>query len=329
MRSRYVSIVLASVSILGFVASTSLANAQDSSPFEFVALGDMPYKLPDDYARFERLIGAINAAKPSFSIHIGDIKSGSSPCSDEAFAKTQTEFAMFEQPLVYTPGDNEWTDCHREKAGKFDPRERLSKIRSLFFANPGTSQGKTTMPVESQGKMGGEFATYVENSRFVKNGVMFITIHVVGSNNGFEPQDPAAAVEYFARDKANVAWLTQGFEEAVKVNASAVVIGMQADVYDIKQAFAEMPRASGFINTVKAIETGAKTFDKPVLVINGDAHELRIENFRGTDGKIIPKVMRLQVMGEKYVNAVKVTVDPKSAGVFGYVPLIVLENGEF
>jgi hypothetical protein len=310
-------------------AATGVAFAQDRSAFEFVALGDMPYKLPDDYARFERLIGAINAAKPAFSIHVGDIKSGSSPCTDEAFAKTASEFATFEQPLLYTPGDNEWTDCHREKAGKFDPRERLSKVRAMFFASPGTSLGKTSMPLESQGKMGGEFATYVENSRFEKNGVMFATVHVVGSNNGFEPQDPAAATEYFARDKANVAWLAATFDAAAKSNASAIVISMQANMYDIRQSEPEMPRASGFINTVKAIEAGAKAFNKPILVIHGDSHELVIDNFRGTDGKIVPKVMRMQVMGEKYVNAVKVVVDPKSAGVFGFIPLIVPENGEF
>jgi uncharacterized protein YkuJ len=303
--------------------------AQERSAFDFVALGDMPYKLPDDYARFERLIDTINQAKPAFSIHVGDIKSGSSPCTDEAFGKVLSEFASFEQPLVYTPGDNEWTDCHREKAGKFDPRERLSKVRSMFFATPGTSLGKASMPVESQGKMGGEFATYVENSRFEKNGVVFATVHVVGSNNGFEPQDPAAADEYFARDKANVAWLQQTFDAAAKSGASAIVISMQANMYDIRQSEPAMPRASGFNNTVQAIEAGAKEFNKPILVIHGDSHELIIDNFRGTDGKIVPKVMRLQVMGEKYVNAVKVIVDPKSPGVFGFVPLIVPENGEF
>jgi hypothetical protein len=323
----FTQIAAAALMGLGMAGAMAPARAQDA--FEFVALGDMPYKLPEDYARFERLIGAINTAKPAFSLHVGDIKSGSSPCTDDAFAKGLSEFAMFEQPLIYTPGDNEWTDCHREKAGKFDPRERLSKIRAMFFANPGTSQGKTTISVESQGKMGGEFSTYVENSRFMKNGVMVVTIHVVGSNNGFEPQDPAAAVEYFARDKANMAWLAESFDKAVREDASAMVIGMQADVYDIRQLADEMPRASGFVNTVKAIEAGAKALNRPILVINGDAHELKIENFRGTDGKIVPKVMRLQVMGEKYVNAVKVVVDPRSAGVFGFVPLIVPENGEF
>ena len=39
----------------------------------------------------------------------------------------------FEGPLVHTPGDNEWTDCYRKKAGEFDPLERLAKVRAMFF----------------------------------------------------------------------------------------------------------------------------------------------------------------------------------------------------
>src|SRR5690606_35598316 len=44
--------------------------------------------------------------------------------------------------LVYTPGDNEWTDCHRSRAGGFDPLERLAALRSLFFARGEALGGK-------------------------------------------------------------------------------------------------------------------------------------------------------------------------------------------
>ena len=37
-----------------------------------------------------------------------------------------SEFNNFEAPFIYTPGDNEWTDCHRENNGSFDPIERLT-----------------------------------------------------------------------------------------------------------------------------------------------------------------------------------------------------------
>ena len=44
----------------------AVVQAQGSNRFEFVALGDMPYRLPDDFAAFDRLIAAINATRPSF-----------------------------------------------------------------------------------------------------------------------------------------------------------------------------------------------------------------------------------------------------------------------
>ena len=46
-----------------FAAAAACALAAGSAvvePFTFVAIGDMPYRLPDDYARFERLIARIN-----------------------------------------------------------------------------------------------------------------------------------------------------------------------------------------------------------------------------------------------------------------------------
>ncbi|MCH1922284.1 hypothetical protein L9G15_23045, partial [Shewanella sp. A3A] len=41
--------------------------------FTFVAIGDKPYYLPRDYARFEKLIAEINKVKPAFTVHVGDI----------------------------------------------------------------------------------------------------------------------------------------------------------------------------------------------------------------------------------------------------------------
>src|SRR5262249_11104325 len=118
---------------LAMTATAQPSRADDA--FEFVALGDMPYKLPDDYKRFETLIAAINKVKPVFSIHVGDIKSGSTLCSDELIEKVHGYFKTFQQPLIYTPGDNEWTDCHREKAGKYNPLEWLAFVRKLFFSD--------------------------------------------------------------------------------------------------------------------------------------------------------------------------------------------------
>ncbi len=309
------------------LAQTSSDTPPTFEPFTFIAIGDAPYKIPQDFARFDRLIVAMNAAKPAFAVHVGDIKSSGEPCTDEYFKNIHGRFQRFEHPLFYTPGDNEWTDCHRERAGRFNPRERLAKLREIFFAAPAQSLGKPAMAVESQGALMAPFAKYVENVRFWKNGVLFVTVHVVGSNNGFETIELEAASEYFERNKANVAWLDDSFKQARERNARAVIVAMHANFYDIKQKYPAIPLASGHVDTLKAIERGTKALGKPFLVIQGDEHEFEVEGLKGTDYKRVPNAWRLQVMGADYVHGVAVTVDPSSPGVFSFAPFVVPENG--
>ena len=325
--------LLLAVSTAMLAIATSIAPAQAAeriggdNAFSFVALGDMPYNLPEDYTKFDRLIAAVNALKPAFTLHVGDIKSGGLPCSDEVLKKSYDQIQTFKGALVYTIGDNEWLDCHRKAAGGYNPRERLAKLREMFFAAPAKSLGKMPLDVESQALLMPEFSTYVENTRFAKNGVMFFTAHVPGSNNGFEAQDPDAAPEFFARDKANVAWINASFAKASADNAKAVVMFVQAEFDESRFPNGAMPRQSGFTNTLDAIEAGAKSFGKPVLLIHGDEHYFSIAPLRNSKGKPIPGVNKLMVYGDTLVHAVRVLVDPDSSNVFGFVPLIVPENG--
>jgi hypothetical protein len=311
------------------VSAVAPASAQTGpNAFTVVAFGDMPYR-DADIAKVDRLIAVINRLKPAFSIHVGDIKSGSSPCTDADLKRSLDQINTLEQPVVYSIGDNEWTDCHRDSAGRFDPRERLTRLRELAFSAPGRTLGKSPMQVESQAKVMPKFAKFVENQRFAKNGVVFIVPHVVGSNNGFEPQDPDAAVEYFERNAANVAWIDDGFRVAKEMAAKAVVIAFQANVYELRTPYPAMPRASGFIDTVQAIARGARAFGKPVLVVHGDNHVLEIESFKDTAMRPVPNTLRLQLPGDHLVHAVRILVDPDMPGVFGFIPLIVPENGPF
>ncbi|MGZ9106637.1 MAG: hypothetical protein ACXW3M_12715, partial [Rhodoplanes sp.] len=210
--------ICAALIALTIVARMSAGEAAETvggeRAFSFVALGDMPYSVPNDYARFDRLIAAINRLKPAFSVHVGDIKSGTSACTDDALQKVHDQFQTFDQPLVYAIGDNEWTDCHRNRESPFDPRERLAKLRQMFFANPAQSLGRAPMPIETQTRALPSFTTYVENARFTKKDVLFVTLNIPGSNNGFETTDPQAAAEYFERNRANLAWLADSFQRA-------------------------------------------------------------------------------------------------------------------
>lgn len=325
-RSFGLTAAAALVALLGVTAATAAEMVGGDRAFSFVALGDMPYNVPGDYVKFDRLIAAINKQKPAFTLHVGDIKSGGVLCSDEILKRAYDQIQTFEGALVYTIGDNEWTDCHRKAAGGFNPRERLDKVRQLFFAQTGKSLGRAPLNVESQAQLMPEFATYVENTRFAFNGVQFIAAHVVGSNNGFEAQDLEAAKEFFPRDQANAAWLESGFRKAKTDAAKAIVVFMQAEFDQARFPNGSMPRQSGFVRVLDAIEAGAKEFVGPVLVVNGDEHFIELTPLKNSKGKPIPNVLRLMVYGDGDVHAVRVLVDPDSAGVFGFVPMIIPEN---
>jgi len=310
--------------VLASTGATVAAEIGGPRAFTFVALGDMPYREADD-PRFEALIRRINALRPAVSIHVGDTKSGSSPCTDAAFDKTRAQFALFDHPLVYTPGDNEWTDCHRERAGRFDPLERLARLRTLYFGEP-RSLGPVPIALERQADVMAEHRIFVENSRFQRNSVLFVQVHVVGSNNGFESTRPDPAEEFFARDRANVAWLDAGFAKARADGAAAMVISLQADLWDIRQTHRGLPSASGFIATIRAIERGARAFGRPVLVVNGDAHEFVVTPFLGTNLEPVANVTRMQVMGDTVIGAVRVFVDPDDRSApFAFQPVYLIE----
>ena len=296
--------------------------ASAGKPFTFVALGDMPYGKPAKvYAPFKTLIGQVNALQPAFTIHIGDIKSGSTPCSDKMLRDQFDFMNSFENPLVYTPGDNEWTDCHRKKAGRFDPIERLAFVRRTFFAHGPRSLGKATMKLVRQPDMMKKFAKYTENTRFVKEGVHFVTAHVVGSNNNFEVRDRRAIAEFFARDKANVAWLNASFDEAIAAKAKAIVLAIHADMFtpgffrSKKEAFSG---ASGFKRFGDAFIRKAASFKKPVLLIYGDSHKYQITR---PLPKKAPNVLALEVFGAKHMHAVKVMVNTNKPAVFDIRPI--------
>lgn len=300
------------------------ATAAAAEPFTFVALGDNPYGKPEEVnPSYEVLIDTINARKPAFALHIGDFKSGSTPCDDAMMTSQLGYMNRFATATIYTPGDNEWTDCHREKAGKFDPLERLAYLRANFFKDNARSLGTTPMAEEVQSVlMADRFAGFPENRRFMKNDVMVMTAHVVGSNNNFEVRDPAAAAEFFARDAANVAWLDATFDAATAANAKAVVVAFQADMFEFDfntSGDETFLRHSGFLNFGTALVARAAAFGKPVLIVHGDSHQFKVYRPFPTTAA---NIMALEVYGETDMNAVEVVVNPDDPAVFSFTPII-------
>ena len=158
--------------------------------FEFGLIGDIPYTAEDE-RKFPDLIQDMNEADLAFVIHNGDFwwdgagwnekVGGLPPCSDAAFQDRIRLAQSFKHPFILAPGDNEWTDCHRAKPRTFDPLERLAKVREMFFPED-QSLGQRTIRLTSQSE-DPKYRKFRENLRWTYGGVLFVTVHIVGSNN--------------------------------------------------------------------------------------------------------------------------------------------------
>ena len=288
-----------------------------AQPFGFVALGDLPYgQAAQGYAPYKALIRAVNQERPRFSIHVGDFKSGSTLCSDEESQVQLGHFGLFDRALVYTPGDNEWTDCHRASNGGHDPLERLQALRSVFYP-AGLSLGKSPLAVQNQSASMPAFANFVENLRWQYQDVLFATLHIVGSNNNFDARDPRATAEFLERDKANIAWIREAFAVAAQAQAKALVFAMQADVFEAKTLWEDFPARSGFRNSIgETLLPLVAQANIPVLLIHGDSHVFRFDHPFVLNKKALPQLTRLEVPGGGDVRAVHVTVDTRQRNPF-------------
>lgn len=286
-----------------------------AEPLTFAAYGDMPYcdrgqpaGCGAEVARVEALIAAINAARPGFTLFLGDTKGGGEACTDPLVLRAERLFALFEGALVYTPGDNEWTDCWQPRGGGFDPLDRLRLLRERFFPAP-RSLGRAPIPLIRAA------APFVENARWVRDGVLFATVHVPGSDNnrprgGTGEVPPGAAREYPARNAANLSWIAEAFSEAARLNAAAVVIALQADLYYRDRC--RRGTVEGHLDTRRALAEGAAQYRRPVLLLHGDSHFFLLDR----PVPEAPNLTRLMVPGDQDTRAVLVTVDPSGAEPF-------------
>ena len=314
------------LSLLLLTSPLAQISAQQK-PFTFVALGDMPYNLPADYARYDNVIKEINLQNQIFNVFVGDIKASSQPCSQEVYDKILNSFSLFKKPLIYTPGDNEWTDCGKKEAGSFVPEERLDVLRSTFYKDKSNSFGIEKMPLISQGS-NPQYSKFVENTRWENQSIAFATIHIVGTNNNFTPESKSNNYEFFERDKADLAWLEEIFQNAKSKNLSGIVIFEHADMFNADKDAGD---ANAFKHFIKRLKELTIDFKKPVLLINGDSHVFLVdkpmyEKGKEKEKKCIDNFTRLQVPGDANMHAVKITVNPDSKSLFQIEQLMVEGN---
>jgi hypothetical protein len=274
--------------------------------FTLAVYGDAPYgTTPTDTSETDAtpaFIDAVNA-DPDVStvVHVGDIHSGKQFCTESYDRTIAGLWSHYADPLVYTPGDNEWADCHKvgEGGGLTDPNTgqpidyangnpvaNLALIRSIFFPSPGATLGSGTLQTVSQATAYDpahpEDAQYVENVMWRQKGFVFVTVNVPGgSNNDADPWYGAALTqqqtdERTQRTAADLRWLDQAFSYASDVDAQGVVVVSQADMWDLDGKTAA--HLTNYEQLVGSLASHTTAFGKPVLLFEGDSHTYRSDN---------------------------------------------------
>jgi hypothetical protein len=274
---RWTAWAVAGISAVAFPLAPATASdgqhANQGKDYTFAVIGDIPYG-DAEIAAFPQVVAQINA-DPDVSLvsHLGDIKDGSSLCTTEYFRMIKSDFDRFADPLVYTIGDNEWTDCHRPNDGSFNPLGRLAKVRSIFFPHPGATLGQHPVTVDSQSASG-----YPENVRFTREYVAFASVHIVGSNNSLEPwtgnaaPTPEQTAEVLGRTASTIQVIHDTFASAARHHDRAVVLMTQADMFDPTVPDPSYADYFAFTPIVAAIARESAAFGRPVYLFNGDSH---------------------------------------------------------
>jgi hypothetical protein len=258
-------------------------------------------------------------------------------CSNALYQQALDFLNALKAPAMFTPGDNDWTDCDRPSNGGFNSLERLQYERTVFFSTP-YSLGQHHLRQDVQD------APYVENRRWAYRGVTYVTLNVQGSCNNLCDTAPDP-VEFAARDAANIAWLHAAFAAATVNHSAAVMIIAQADpgwdLSDPTRAPTRDPKTlaetdgqpDGFQNYLVALRGEVIAFQRPVAYVHGDSHYFRVDRpFLDSTGRRLENFTRVETFGDNQGNGtndvhwLRVDVDPSSRDVFSYQAQIVPKN---
>jgi len=310
--------------------------------------GDMPYSDAQALTGVPNLIADMNSQDLVFTAHDGDLKAGSgtpgsvtpTTCADAKYVQALGYLNALKAPAVFTPGDNDWTDCDAASNGPFNSLERLDHERQLFFNTPftqgmhrmyqaeqtdtvntpclGFKTGTGPLDLNGNGLDPGTYNTVacVENRRWTIHGVTYATLDIQGScdNRCKDHPDPHEAD---VRQAADIAWMQETFQVAKDRDSAAIMFISQADpgfaqdssqggpLRDPKTLAETDGLPDGFQKFLLALRTEVIAFRKPVAFVHGDSHYFRIDKpFEDALGERLENFIRVETFGDHQENGI-------------------------
>ena len=298
--------------------------------------GDMPYN-ELGRAQYPNLLANINASHVAFSVFDGDLKAGGDgPCSDSLYTTAIANFNMLEQPLIWVPGDNDWTDCW----GRYGPAtmpysdslERLAFERILFASTP-ESLGQKTLTLTRQS--GG----YPENVRWTFGPVVYLGLNVQGSNDNYpypgvdgetrsDAEIAKQRAEEIARKAADLQWLHEGFQYATGIHAKGVMVIWQADLnFNNEQRLADTRSWDAFADYANALQKETLAFHGQVALVHGDSHYFKVDKpLNGPGDGVLANFTRVETFGARNTHWVSARIDTANPNLFTFEPRTVSQN---
>ncbi len=274
--------------------------ASAREPFSFALIGDIPYNALE-IRMLERVFASFGRDL-RFAVHVGDIKGGWERCDDALLTARLALLEASPVPLVYVPGDNEWSDCGRLRGGGFDPNERLEFLRARHFARrSGSPAPGLDAMLESQADRTADGPP--ENLRWRHQGVRFVTLNLPGSNNGLK-SDGLTVTDWQRRESLNDRWLRETYRMAAAAADAAVVVIAHANPRFGASARRSGTKIDGYAGFRALLLETSDAFAGPTLLLHGDTHRHRVE-------AITPKLLRVESYGSPFSHLwVRIEVDP-------------------
>lgn len=205
-----------------------------SDPLVFSVMGDTPRSDEEKIILQEQISMHNKLSQSQFLFHLGDIKSGESPCTENNYELVADYLKQLTVPVFIIPGDNEWNDCEY-------PDQAWGYWNKYFMAFD--QNWKMTFDVHRQ-------KNYSVNSAFIQKNVLFIALNLVGGRIHNQ-------IEWDMMQNNAAEWIKKNIQ---KKGISAAVFLIQANPDTKHKLFMDQ-----FIPLIE-------NFMRPVLLIHGDGH---------------------------------------------------------
>jgi len=199
-------------------------------------MGDVPRSDKEDILIQEQIKLHNELSQSEFMFHVGDIKTGKTPCDEEVYSKVAGYLKKINVPTFIVPGDNEWNDCDDP-----DSAWRFWVKYFMEFENNWKLETKIYRQTETK-----------ENFAFTSKDVLFIGLNLVG---GLVHD----STEWRERHNNNALWVETQFSKN-KNDVRAAVIITQATPNEKHDDF------------MTKFLISAEQFTKPIIFIHGDGH---------------------------------------------------------